>query len=98
MVFIDETFTLKGWTAINLFVRDTPCLSVDLDLVFLVHTLPKRQALARINEFIRRAAQRLIKGRSRPACEPQMREKPSCRCAAIDPQCDPFSAGMPQIA
>jgi hypothetical protein len=32
-VFRDPLFALKGGTAINLFVRDMPRLSVDLDLV-----------------------------------------------------------------
>jgi predicted nucleotidyltransferase component of viral defense system len=36
LVFVDDTFALKGGTAINLFVRDMPRLSVDLDLVFLI--------------------------------------------------------------
>lgn len=35
LVFVDDAFALKGGTAINLFVRDMPRLSVDLDLVFL---------------------------------------------------------------
>jgi len=30
-VFVDDTLALKGGTEINLFVRDMPCLSVDLD-------------------------------------------------------------------
>lgn len=34
-VFWDDTFALKGGTAINLFFRDMPRLSVDLDLVFV---------------------------------------------------------------
>ena len=34
LVFRDSPFALKGGTAINLFVRDMPRLSVDLDLVF----------------------------------------------------------------
>jgi predicted nucleotidyltransferase component of viral defense system len=59
MVFVDDTFALKGGTAINLFVRDMPRLSVDLDLVFPDHELPRDQALARINEAIRQAAERL---------------------------------------
>ena len=29
LVFVDDTFALKGGTAINLFVRDMPRLSVD---------------------------------------------------------------------
>jgi predicted nucleotidyltransferase component of viral defense system len=52
-------FALKGGTAINLFVRDMPRLSVDLDLVFLDHSLPRDKALVRINEAIRRAAEHL---------------------------------------
>ena len=61
LVFVDDTFALKGGTAINLFVRDMPRLSVDLDLVFSDHTLPRDEALARINEAIRQAAERLKK-------------------------------------
>jgi predicted nucleotidyltransferase component of viral defense system len=49
-VFVDDTFALKGGTAINLFVRDMPRLSVDLDLIFSDHTLPRKEALARIDE------------------------------------------------
>lgn len=60
-VFVDDTFALKGGTAINLFVRDMPRLSVDLDLVFPDPTLARDQALARINDAIRQAAERLNK-------------------------------------
>jgi predicted nucleotidyltransferase component of viral defense system len=59
IVFQDGVFALKGGTAINMFVRDLPRLSVDLDLVFPDHTLPRDAALARINEAIRNAAERL---------------------------------------
>jgi len=59
LVFQDGVFALKGGTAINMFVRDMPRLSVDLDLVFPDHTLPRDEALARINEAIRNAAERL---------------------------------------
>lgn len=31
----EEMFALKGGTAINLFIRDLPRLSVDIDLVYL---------------------------------------------------------------
>ena len=57
IVFTDGTFALKGGTAINLFVRDMPRLSVDLDLVFPDHSLPRDQALLRINKAIRRSAE-----------------------------------------
>ena len=54
-VFADDTFALKGGTALNLFVRDMPRLSVDLDLVFVDHRLNRIDALRRINEAIRGA-------------------------------------------
>ena len=31
----EESFALKGGTAINLFIRDLPRLSVDIDLTYL---------------------------------------------------------------
>lgn len=40
-IFEDDTFALKAGTAINLFVRDMPRLSVDLDLAFLDYALPR---------------------------------------------------------
>jgi len=61
LVFADNVFALKGGTAINLFVRDMPRMSVDLDLVFADHRLERDDALARINEAIRSAADRLKK-------------------------------------
>jgi len=59
LVFVDDTFALKGGTAINLFIRDMPRLSVDLDLVFTDHSSPREEALTRINEAIRQSAERL---------------------------------------
>ena len=59
LVFVDDTFALKGGTAINLFIRNMPRLSVDLDLVFPDHSLPRDEALARINEAIGQSAERL---------------------------------------
>ena len=61
LVFADNLFALKGGTAINLFVRDMPRLSVDLDLVFVDHRLGRDEALARINDAIRKAVDQLKK-------------------------------------
>jgi hypothetical protein len=61
LVFVDDTFALKGGTAINLFVRDMPRLSVDLDLVFPDHTLSRDKALSHIKAALRQAADRLKK-------------------------------------
>ena len=61
LVLVDDTFALKGGTAINLFLRDMPRLSVDLDLVFPDYTLPRAEALKRINQAIRESLSRLKK-------------------------------------
>lgn len=61
LVLADNLFALKGGTAINLFVRDMPRLSVDLDLVFVDHRLEREMALTRINDAIRSAVDRLKK-------------------------------------
>src|SRR5216684_4310148 len=58
-IFESGVFALKGGSAINLFVRDVPRLSVDLDLVFPDHSLPRDQALARMGDAIRQSAERL---------------------------------------
>jgi predicted nucleotidyltransferase component of viral defense system len=50
LVLVDDTFALKGGTAINLFVRDMPRLSVDLDLVLPDHTLSREHALKRVTD------------------------------------------------
>ena len=59
LVLVDDQFGLKGGTAINLFLRDMPRLSVDLDLVFTDHTIGRNEAIALINAAVRDAADRL---------------------------------------
>lgn len=61
LVLMDDTFALKGGTAINLFFRDMPRLSVDLDLIVPNHSLSREEALTRIAESIRQATERLQK-------------------------------------
>ena len=60
-VFAEPDFALKGGTAINLFVRDLPRLSVDIDVVFTPVDVPRPEALARISaalDRIRRVLER----------------------------------------
>lgn len=54
----EPCFALKGGTAINLFIRDLPRLSVDIDLVFLP-TAERTQALKQITEALSRIALRI---------------------------------------
>jgi predicted nucleotidyltransferase component of viral defense system len=58
-VFTDGTFALKGGTAINFFYRDIPRLSVDLDLVFCDHTVPRDVALRQIDVQLKAMSARL---------------------------------------
>lgn len=51
-VFRDPIFALKGGTAINLFLRDMPRLSVDLDLVHADHVPDREEALRRIGSAL----------------------------------------------
>lgn len=54
-------FAMKGGTALNLFVQDMPRLSVDIDVVFTDHTLPRDQALATIGQELSAAKARVEK-------------------------------------
>ena len=58
-VFVDELFAIKGGTAINLFAREAPRLSVDIDLVYLNGTEPREVALATIAAALQNIADRL---------------------------------------
>lgn len=66
-VFKDSPFVLKGGTAINLFVRDMPRLSVDLDLVVADHRLSRDAAFRAISSALESAKQDLA--RSGCICE-----------------------------
>jgi predicted nucleotidyltransferase component of viral defense system len=56
IVAVEDCFALKGGTAINLFMRDMPRLSVDIDLTYLP-THPRPEALAAIDAALRRIAE-----------------------------------------
>ena len=54
----ERCFALKGGTAINLFVRNLPRLSVDIDLTFLP-VADRARSLADIEAALRRIAERI---------------------------------------
>ena len=60
-VFESGLFGLKGGTAINLFLREMPRLSVDLDLTFVDYRLPRVEALAAIDDALRVTRGKLVK-------------------------------------
>ena len=57
----EQVFALKGGTAINLFVRDLPRLSVDIDLTFLP-VAARPESLADIDAAAKRIAGRVMEG------------------------------------
>jgi len=57
----EDCFALKGGTAINLFWRDMPRLSVDVDLTYLPLE-PRQQSLAAIDAAMKRIAARIRRG------------------------------------
>ena len=57
----NEKFALKGGSAINLFVRNMPRLSVDLDLVFIDYSLKRNEALSVIGEMLKQSVERINK-------------------------------------
>ncbi|GJM04773.1 MAG: hypothetical protein DHS20C09_07640 [marine bacterium B5-7] len=57
----ESCFALKGGTAINLFVRDMPRLSVDIDLTYLPEA-ERTDALSEIDAALKRIAARIQKG------------------------------------
>lgn len=61
LVAEETCFALKGGTAINLFVRDMPRLSVDIDLTYLP-VADRSTSLAEINAAMRSIVNRIQKG------------------------------------
>src|SRR3546814_14810990 len=55
----EDIFALKGGTAINLFVRDLPRLSVDIDLVYLP-IAPRAASLSALHDGFARITGALI--------------------------------------
>lgn len=53
-VFASGRLALKGGTALNLFLHDMPRLSIDIDVVFLDHSLPRDEAIAAIGDELAR--------------------------------------------
>lgn len=58
-VFDTPAFAMKGGTALNLFVQDMPRLSVDIDVVFVPHGLPRPEALDAISAELAAAQARI---------------------------------------
>ena len=51
-VFANDIFAMKGGSAINLFVRDMPRLSVDIDIAYVHRQTPRDESLRAISDEI----------------------------------------------
>lgn len=60
-VFRNPAFAMKGGTAINMFVRDMPRLSVDIDVVYTPWNAPRDEALAAITAELAAISERLTR-------------------------------------
>jgi predicted nucleotidyltransferase component of viral defense system len=58
-VFANDIFAMKGGTAINLFVRDMPRLSVDIDVVYTPLQTSREEALQAIRHELEAIADRV---------------------------------------
>ena len=58
-IFDTTAFAMKGGTALNLFLQDMPRLSVDIDVVFVPHDLPRDEALRSISDELAAAQARI---------------------------------------
>ena len=56
----EPVFAVKGGTAINLFIRDMPRFSVDIDLAYLP-LAPREETLANIESAMRRISEQIEK-------------------------------------
>jgi len=58
-VFHSDRFALKGGTALNLFVREMPRLSVDIDVVYTDHHPSREDAIKEISDALKETKNRL---------------------------------------
>lgn len=58
-VFANDIFAIKGGTGINLFVRNMPRLSIDIDVVYLPWQVPRDEALRAINQELAAIGERV---------------------------------------
>lgn len=78
-VFDTPAFAMKGGTALNLFLQDMPRLSVDIDVVFVPHDLPREEALRAIGDELAAAQPGSRRwGSWPPFASPRRATKPSC--------------------
>ncbi len=73
LVAEEDCFALKGGTAINLFIRDMPRLSVDIDLTYLP-VQPRDKSLTAIDAAMTRISDRIIKAISGARVTPSRAE------------------------
>ena len=70
----ERCFALKGGTAINLFVRDMPRLSVDIDLTYLPQST-RAESAADINQSMARIAESIVNKIPGASCDRKLNDE-----------------------
>jgi predicted nucleotidyltransferase component of viral defense system len=70
----ERCFALKGGTAINLFVRDMPRLSVDIDLTYLPQST-RAESAADINQSMARIAESIVSKIPGASCDRKLNDE-----------------------
>ena len=86
-VFKQDCFALKGGTAINMFVRDFPRISVDIDLTYLP-LQPRDESMRGISDALKAVQadmQAALGGRARSPHIELRATTSSLRCVRIKP-------------
>ncbi|UII70925.1 nucleotidyl transferase AbiEii/AbiGii toxin family protein [Pseudomonas sp. HN11] len=83
-VAAERCFALKGGTAINLFVRNLPRLSVDIDLVYLPDS-DRKQALSGVRRALQRIANAIERGSPRLVATVQVNRDDELRVLVRNP-------------
>ena len=84
-VAAERCFALKGGTAINLFIRDLPRLSVDIDLAYLPSS-DRQQALTDVRLALRRIADAVGRGLPQVGATVQSNRDDELRVLVRSPQ------------
>ena len=82
LVAREHCFALKGGTAINLFIRNLPRLSVDIDLTYLP-VLPRPESLAAIDAAMKRIGESV--STAIPGAQVTMAKLPAEQIATVRP-------------
>ena len=89
-VFVNPLLAMKGGTALNLFLQDMPRLSVDIDVVFTRHDMPRQDAIQALGDDLAAIRDRVARmGYGVVIPKTAEATKPSCSSGPMTPRSRP---------